>query len=425
MRDKYFLKGSIRRDGSSRFGRNNRFGTFPAVSVGWIISEEGVLKNSKNLSFLKLRASYGQLGNSEIGNFPSQFLFGGVSYNQRPGLAPTQPGNDDLTWEKSNQFDVGIEFGLFNNKITGELDYYNKITDGLLFQVPLPGSTGATFINQNAGELENKGVELILNAEVFARNKFTWNTSFNIAKNDIEIINLPNDNADIIGGQNISRVGESVLSFFMPEYAGVDPANGDALYYINSEEGSRATTNDVAEAERIVAGQPNPDWIAGMTNRLSLAGFDLEFTFVGEWGASIYNAGGVFQSVNGNFEDNQTIDQLDRWQQPGDITDVPQARLFGFNGSAQSTRWLEAADFIRLRNLTLGYTLPSEIVAKVGLQSAKIYITGVNLLTFTDYTGYDPEARADVGNNAGFAFGQAFYSAPLAKTISFGVNLNF
>lgn len=422
FRDKYFLKGSIRRDGSSRFGRNNRFGTFPAVSVGWIISEEGILKNSKALSFLKLRASYGQLGNSEIGNFPSQFLFGGVSYNQRPGLAPTQPGNDNLTWEKSNQFDLGLEFGLFDNKITGELDYYNKQTDGLLFEVPLPGSAGASSINQNIGELESKGIELILSTEVFARNKFNWHTSFNIAKNNIEIINLPNDNADIILGRNINRVGESVLSFYMPEYAGVDPDNGDALYYINGTEGDRTTTNDVGEAERIVAGQPNPDWIAGLTNRLSFGGVDLDFTFVGEWGASIYNGGGRFQSANGNFEDNQTIDQLNRWQNPGDITNVPQARLFGFNGYAHSTRWLEAVDFIRLRHITLGYTLPTDLVAKAGLQSAKIYVTGVNLLTFTDYTGYDPEGRDDSG---GYNGGQAFYSSPLAKTVSFGVNLNF
>ena len=160
-----------------------------------------------------------------------------------------------------------------------------------------------------------------------------------------------------------------------------------------------------------------------MTNNLSFGGFDIAFTFVGEWGASIYNAGGRFQSANGNFEDNQTIDQLDRWQNPGDITDVPQARLFGFNGSANSTRWLENANFIRLRNLTVGYNLPTSLLSKIGLQNAKIYLSGVNLLTFTDYSGYDPEARADIGG--GFFSGEAFYSSPLAKTVSFGVNLNF
>ena len=429
MSGKYFIKGSIRRDGSSRFGSNNRFGTFPAASIGWIISEEGFLSGNSTLSFLKLRVSYGQLGNSEIGNFPSRFLFGGVSYNQRPGIAPTQPGNNNLTWEKSDQIDIGLEFGFLNNRINGEFDIYNKNTDGLLFSVPLPGSAGANAdpgnapsINQNIGQLESKGVELIVNTENIQGSDFTWNTSFNVAQNVNEIIALPNDDADIITGRNINRVGSSVLSFYLPEYAGVDPENGDALYYLNTEGAERETTNSVGEAERIVAGQPNPEWIAGITNTFSYKGFALDFTFMGEWGASIYNAGGRFQSANGNFEDNQTKDQLNRWQNPGDITDVPQARLFGFNGYAHSTRWLEKADFIRLRNLTFSYTLPSNLLSRFGLTSTRIYVTGINLLTFTDYPGYDPEARADSGN---FDSGQAFYSSPPARTISFGLNLNF
>jgi TonB-linked SusC/RagA family outer membrane protein len=424
LNEKYVFKASIRRDGSSRFGSNNRFGTFPAVSAGWIISEEDFFGSGNILSFLKVRASYGQLGNSEIGNFPSLFLFGGVSYNQRPGLAPTQPGNNDLTWEKSTQTDIGIEFGLLNNRISGEVDYYLKNTDGLLFNVPLPGSSGATSINQNIGLLESSGVEVVLNTENVVGRDFNWTTSFNIAFNENQLQTLPNDNADIILGRNINRVGESVLSFYMPEYAGVDPDNGDALYYINSEDGGRETTNDVGDANRIVAGQPNPEWIAGLTNTLNYKGLSLDFTFVGEWGASIYNGGGRFQSANGNFEDNQTIDQLNRWQQPGDITDVPQARLFGFNGYAHSTRWLEDASFIRLRSLTLGYNLPKTTLDRLGMSMVKFYVSGTNLLTFTDFSGYDPEARADSFAN-GFSGGEAFYSAPLAKTVVFGLNVNF
>ena len=420
--DRYFVKGSIRRDGSSRFGSNNRFGTFPAVSAGWILSEEGFLNGNQTLSFLKLRASYGELGNSEIGNFPSRFLFGGVSYNQRPGIAPIQPGNNDLTWEKSKQLDIGLEFGFFDNRITGEVDYYSKNTDGLIFSVPLPGSSGARSINQNIGLLEGSGVELVINTENVQSATFTWNTSFNLAQNVNKLKSLPNDDADIIFGRNINRVGEAVSSFYLPEYAGVDPENGDALYYINGEDSDRNTTNSIGQAARIVAGQPFPDWIAGLTNTFSYKGFDLSFTFVGEWGASIYNAGGRFQSANGNFEDNQTIDQLNRWQNPGDITNVPQARLFGFNGYGHSTRWLEKADFIRLRNLTFSYNLPATLLKGVGLSGVRLYATGVNLLTFTDYMGYDPEARDDSG---GYSTGQAFYSAPAARTISFGANVNF
>jgi len=233
--ERYFVKASIRRDGSSRFGSNRRYGTFPAASVGWIVSQEGFLQGNPTLSFLKVRASYGQLGNSEIGNFPSLFLFQGVSYNQRPGIQPTQPGNNNLTWETSTQLDLGLEFGLFDNRISGEIDYYNKDTEGLLFSVPLPGSSGATSINRNIGLLNNQGVEFILNADILESKGLTWNTSLNVARNVNEIVSLPNDDADIISGRNINRTGQPVSAFYMPEYAGVDPDNGDALYFINGD----------------------------------------------------------------------------------------------------------------------------------------------------------------------------------------------
>ena len=432
---KYLLKASVRRDGSSRFGENVRFGTFPAVSAGWIMSEEDFLKGSQTLSFLKLRASYGELGNAEIDDFGSRFLFSGVSYNQRPGLAPSQPGNSDLTWEKSKQTDLGVEFGFLNSKITGEIDYYVKDTDGLLFQVPIQLSSGAPFntnagnaiVNRNIGSLQGKGIELVLNTRNIETEDFTWTTNFNLGQNTNEIKSLPNEDADIVSGRNINRVGESAASFYLIEYAGVDPANGDALYYLNTENADgtidRSTTTNPNEADRIVAGNPFPEWVGGLTNTLLYKDFDLSFTFQGEWGASIYNGGGIYQSVNADYWDNQSRDQLRRWQQPGDITDIPQARLYGGNGSAHSTRFLQEADFIRLRNLTLGYSLPEEIVEKMGLSKLRLYFTGLNLLTFTDYTGYDPESRSDINgqNNPG----QAFYSAPPAKTFTIGVNVNF
>jgi len=421
--NKYFVKASIRRDGSSRFGSNSRYGTFPAASVGWIVSEEGFLQNNSVLSFLKARVSYGQLGNSEIGNFPSLFLFQGTSYNQRPGIQPTQPGNNDLTWETTTQLDIGIEFGLFDI-ISGELDYYNKDTEGLLFSVPLPGSSGATSINRNIGLLNNQGVELILNADILRKpNGFSWTTSFNAARNVNEIEALPNDNADIIFGQNINRTGAPVSSHYLPEYAGVDPANGDALYFINGDgEDARETTNNVGEANRAILGNPFPVWTAGLTNSLAYRGVTLSFTFMGEWGASVYNGGGRFQSANGDWFDNQTKDQLNRWQNPGDITNVPQARLGAGNGTAHSSRWLERADFIRLRNLTLSYDLPRGFLDRTGFDNTQIYLTGVNLLTFTDFTGYDPEVRNDAGN---LTTGQVFYSAPSARTLSAGISVNF
>ena len=422
LHDKYYLKASIRRDGSSRFGSNERYGFFPAFSVGWIVSEESFLKNNRTLSFLKVRGSFGQLGNSEIGDYASQTLYNGVSYNKISGIRLEQPGNNNLTWEKSKQIDLGVEFGLFNDVITGEVDFYTKNTDGLLFSVPLPGSSGQLSFNKNIGNVESKGVEVVLNSKNIRSKNLQWTTSFNIANNTNEIKSLPNGNADIITGETINRVGESVASFFLPEFAGADPATGDALYYTNGA--GSATTNAYEDANRVIVGNSQPTWIGGLTNEINFKGLVLSFTFIGEWGASIFNGGGVYQSSSADYFDNQTIDQLDRWQNPGDITNVPQARLYGQNGTGPSTRYLQKGDFIRLRNVMLSYNLPKSLTEKVNVGNARIFISGVNLLTFTQYTGYDPEARADF-DSYGFDHGWNFYSAPQAKTTSIGINVNF
>ncbi|MCM4156605.1 TonB-dependent receptor [Gramella sp. AN32] len=418
--DKYLLKVSVRRDGSSRFGEDVRYGTFPAISAGWIISEEEFLRNSDVLSFLKLRASYGETGNANIGDYAALGLFGGISYNQRPGIAPIQAANPQLTWESVKQTDIGLEYGFLNNRISGEIDYYIKRSDGLIFSQPLPGTSGQANITKNIGLLENKGIEFVLNTKNIQKENFTWSTNFNIAKNNNEVKELPNGD-DVVSGQTILREGESLSAFYLREYAGVDPDNGDALYYINEEGGGRETTTDPNEANRVILGQPYADWIAGFTNNLYYKGVDFGFTFTGNWGASIYNGGGIYQSANADYFDNQSADQLDRWQQPGDITNVPQARLFGGNGTATSSRYLQEADFIRLRNLTLGYTIPDRFIQEVGLDKFRIYFTGINLLTITDYDGYDPESTSDAGQGVGVTF----YSAPAVQTMSLGLNINF
>ena len=219
-------------------------------------------------------------------------------------------------------------------------------------------------------------------------------------------------------------MGENVSSFYLKEYAGVDPSNGDALYIKNTVDASgnidRSTTKNYGEAQRVVSGNPFPELMAGLTNTITYYKFDFSFTFQGEWGASIYNSAGKYQSVQGDYFDNQTIDQLNRWRKPGDITNVPQARFDGGNGTGESTRFLAQADFIRLRNLTLGYSLPSQALKQTGLSAVRLYFTSVNLLTFTKYEGYDPEARRDDQG-----IGEEFYSAPPAKTIALGVNINF
>ncbi len=425
IKNKYLLKGSVRYDGSSRFGASSRYGVFPAASAGWIISEEEFLKNSKKISLLKLRGSYGVTGNAGIGNFASLGLFGGTAYDQRSALAPVQLGNPDLKWEKTNQFDMGLDFGIFDNRISGEVDYYVKKTNDLLLNEPIPGTSGYTTITRNVGALSNKGFEFVLNTKIITSQKLTWKTSINLSTLKNEVTNLPG--GDIIQDRNIVRVGETISSFYLVEYAGVDPDNGDALFYLNTEntDGSldKTKTNNYNEAQRIITGSPYPTFMAGLTNTMSFYNFDFSFTFQGEWGASIYNEGGKFQSGNARYEDNQTTDQLDRWQNPGDITMVPQARMYQTNGQQASTRYLEKSDFVRLRNLSFGYTFPKEITRKLSVDRLRVYFSGINLLTFTNYTGYDPESTYDNNGNSNIEKGIAFYSAPPAKTFIIGLNI--
>lgn len=424
--DKYLLKGSLRYDGSSRFGAANRYGTFPAASAGWIISEEDFLKDNSVINLLKLRGSFGVTGNAGIGNFASLGLFEGSAYNQRSAITPIQLANQDLKWEKTNQFDAGIDFGFLNNRVSGEIDYFVKKTNDLLLNEPLPGTSGWSSLTRNVGSMTNKGFEFVLNTININTANLNWKTSLNLSTLDNKVTSLPG--GDIVVGQNIVRVGETISSFYIVEYAGVDPANGDALFYRNTPNSNgtldKSTTNNYNEAQRVISGSPYPTFMAGMTNTLSYKNFDFSFTLQGEWGASMYNEAGKFQSGNMRYEDNQTIDQLDRWQNPGDITMVPQARLYKTNGQQSSTRYLEKTDFIRLRNLSLGYTLPKELTQKWSVDRVRVCLTGVNLLTFTNYSGYDPEASYDNNGDSNIQKGIAFYSAPPAKTITIGLNID-
>ena len=429
--NKYILKASIRQDGSSRFGSNNRFGYFPAGSLGWIVSEENFLQNSNTLSLLKLRASWGVNGNTPIANFPSLGLYGGTNYNGQSGLEFTQGENPNLKWEETEQTNFGLDFGFANNRISGEIDYYVKKTKDLLFftRVPFEAQIPSGGILQNIGNLENSGFEFVLNTTNVQTEDLTWKTSFNFATNKNEITSLPNGE-DQITGRNILREGEAINSFYLVEYAGVNVQTGDAEFVLNTENAdgtlNKGVTNDFSLAERVIAGNPNPDIIGGFSSTLNYKQVDFSFTFQGQWGAQLYNQAGQYQETGfGNGLDNQ--DEYifnNRWQNPGDITDVPQARLFTNNGHSTSTRYLQDADFIRLRNLTLGYSLPQQALDRLGMSRVRVYLSGLNLLTITDYRGYDPESSNDDANT-NTNVGSTFYSGPPAKVYTIGLNLTF
>ncbi|WP_109098646.1 TonB-dependent receptor [Aquimarina sp. AU58] len=432
FKKRYLINATLRHDSSSRFGKDKRNAFFPAVSVGWIVSEENFLHDSSILSNLKLRASWGVNGNTPTANFGSLALYGGTNYGGVSGIAFTQIDNPDLKWEETAQQNFGLDFGFLNNRITGEIDYYVKKTDDLIFNQRLPYETGApnnAGILKNIGNLENKGFEFVLNTINVQTDNLTWETSFNIATNKNEIVSLPNGD-DLITGQNILREGEPINSFYMVEYAGVNPANGDAEYILNTTNAdgtiNRGRTNDFSQAERIIAGNPNPDLFGGLTSTLNYKTIDFSFTFQGQWGAQVFNGAGQYQETGfGNGLDNQDVYIYEnRWQNPGDITDVPQARLFLNNGHSNSTRYLQDADFIRLRNITLGYSLPQSALDKLGMNKIRLYVSGLNLLTFTDFRGYDPESTNDDANT-NTNVGSTFYSAPPAKVYTLGVNLTF
>lgn len=428
--DRYLLSLSVRTDGSSRFGKDSRYGFFPSVGAGWVLSEESFLQGNPIISFMKLRASYGYTGNSEIGNFPQLGLFtGDAAYAGAPGQRPSQLGNPNLSWETSGQLDVGLDFGILNNRISGEIDYYNKQTTGLLLNVNVPGTTGFTTQVKNVGKLENKGIEFVLNTENLI-GAFKWKTSFNIAANRNKITDLQGQIIEA-GLNNMSRAveGQPLGTFFTAEYAGVDPANGDALWYKNTTnaDGSldRTTTNSYSQAQRVVVGNPQPKLIGGLTNTFSYKGFDLSVFFNGVFGNKLNFYGvGRFSSANARFEDNQTADQLDSWTKENPNAQFPEARLFFNNGAQPSSRFIQDGSFVRLRNVTLSYNLPKSLLNKVKINSVRFFLTGQNLLTFTKYTGWDPEVNADdIVTN--IAQGYDFYTAPQAKTITGGINIGF
>ena len=432
--DKYLISLSGRIDGSSRFGANSRYGFFPAVSAGWVLSNEKFLSGFTPLSFLKLRASYGVVGNAEIGNFPQLALFGGSNgYAGVGGQAPSQIGNPDLRWETNRQVDIGFDFGFFNNRLTGEIDYYQRRSEDLLLRVNIPTTTGFGSVVRNLGSLENSGVEFVLNTQNLVGD-FKWSTSLNVAYNRNKVTNI---NGQIIEAgigrlPNRAMEGQPLGVFFGVEYAGVNPANGDAQFFRNSKnaDGSLDRTilsnSQFNQAQRVVVGNPNPDVIAGVTNNFSYKGFDLSFQFNGVFGneVSVYGLG-QYSMANMIYEDNQTADQMKRWRKPGDITNVPQARYYFGNGNQASSRFIVDGSFVRLRTVNFGYNLPSKIVKKAKLERVRLYVSALNLLTFTNnYPLWDPEVNAD-SFDTNIAKGNDFYTPPQPKTILFGINVGF
>ncbi|GAC1486378.1 MAG: hypothetical protein NVS1B13_13780 [Flavisolibacter sp.] len=426
LNDKYLLAISVRADGSSRFGANHRYGYFPAASAGWIVTKEQFLDHIQWLSLLKIRASYGLTGNQQIPDFGAVPLYSGnASYGGLAGQVPSQIGNKDLKWESTKGADLGMEIGLLKSRINIEVDVYNNQTTDLLLKQEVPGTSGFATQLRNVGSLSNKGIEVTLNTTNIQNKSFRWSSNLNFSMNRNKIISL---GGQLIGdGQNKAKEGQPLGIFIAREFAGADPANGDALFYKNTNkaDGSidRSTTNDYNAATDVVIGNPNPKFIYGFGNNISFYGVDLDVLLQGVYGNQIYNGGGQYMSSNAsNGYDNQTTDQLSYWKKPGDVTRVPEPRLFYANGTDPSSRYISDGSYLRVKSVSLGYNLPLSILNRLRIEKLRIYVRAQNLFTITKYKGWDPEVNADY-QASNINRGVDFYSAPQIKAIVFGVNI--
>ena len=416
FKDRYNLTLTGRVDGSSRFSEENQFGFFPAVSAGWIVSDEAFY-NSETVDFLNLRASLGQTGNSEIGNFPSLGLVGfGTGYNSVPGGRITQLQNPDLRWEKTTQFDTALEFGLFDSRIRGSVGYYIKDTDDLLLNVPISRVNGFTSITDNVGEVRNSGIEFELTADLIQRQNLQWTSSFNISTLTNEVRSLVEEDETQVFGNNILREGEPLGQFYLVRYEGVNPENGNAQWLTADGE----VTENYSTSDRVTVGSPFPDFFGGFSNNFAYRNLDLTVFFQYSYGNDLYRSDGEFTDTNMNSLFNQSERQTDYWTPENTDAANPRPVLFTDNGSQSSTRYLEDASYLRLKQLTLGYTLPAQLT---GNANVRVYAQGQNLLTFTssDFNGSDPEAAS--GGNIQAT--DVFFQNPQQRTVMLGVNLTF
>ncbi|WP_134091586.1 TonB-dependent receptor [Olivibacter sp. XZL3] len=417
---KYLFTMNLRRDGSSRFGSENKWGTFPSVGLGWVLSEESFMQNLGFLSTVKLRGSYGVTGNqSGINDFQSLGLWGGGAYADLAGIAPTQLANPNLKWETTNQLDLGIEFGLFKDRMHIDIDYYNKHTKDLLLAVSIPRTTGFDQLVQNFGEMRNRGVELGINADVLGPSSaLKWDLGFNIATNKNRILKLAAPfnvyNRDIYRYEE----GGEMFSFYLHPQTGVNPQTGAIEFEDVNGDGEFDVNND-----RRIVGSANPDFFGGITNSFKWKGFDLSAFLQYTYGNDQLNWNRFFQEHGGTRSTNFSTSQLDRWQQPGDITMIPRMTADNYASDIRPSRFLEDGSYMRLKNITVGYSLPASFAKKIGMSTARVYVSGQNVFTITNYTGLDPELTGTASNT--LTQGIEFYSMPQPRTFMAGVNLNF
>lgn len=433
-KDKYYLTSNFRADGSGQFPAEHRWGYFPSFSAGWRISQEDFFKHIAGISELKVRAGWGIVGNDRaepynwyglVDTLNYKYLINGITHT---AFIPATLENKDLKWEKTSQLDVGIDLAFLRNRITFTADYYYKKTTDMLLQVPVNTSTGFSSALQNAGSLENKGFEFQVGSKNIVRDHFKWNTDFNISFNKNKVLNIVG-NTIRSGGINpagddfntaIVQEGHPLGTFFGKISQGVDPATGD-IKFMKTADGSQDSVGIIGDA--------NPKYIFGLSNSFTIHNFTLDVFFQGVQGNKVFNATRILTESMA-LTMNQAASVAGRWRQAGDITDMPRVTPNDWANSNPSTRYIENGSYVRLKALTLGYNMPQSVLSKLKMNRFLVYLTAENLLTFTKYSGFDPEVSAfsksdQSAKDQNTAPGVDFGTYPQSRDFILGVNISF
>ncbi len=435
---KYLFEANIRADGSSRFGKDNRFGYFPSAAVAWRFSDESVFENVNFLNDGKIRLSAGQTGNESIGNYTSQGEFAvGSNYLDFSGAAPTVMPNSGLKWETTTQYNAGLDISLWKNRVSLNADVYLKITEDLLYNVPIPRTTGFSYVTQNIGSIENKGIELSITSQNLVGD-FKWETNFNISANRNMIKDLPENlltNGFIQNGNfHILKEGSPIGTFYGYKFNGVYSRDEDNVNQVTDGalgkkfKGGDPIWDDlngdniIDENDKQIIGDATPDFFGGLTNTFSYKGLSLGIFLQFSYGNDIYSE--INHQRNSVVRyNNLSTDALNRWREQGDVTNFPKPVSDDplRSDSRIQSRWVEDGSYIKLKNINLRYRFPDQMVTNLGLRKLEVYTSAVNVLTWTHYTGFDPDVNSYSGLREGLDEG----SYPQSRTITLGLNIGF
>ena len=438
-KNRYIAQATLRTDGSSRFGKNNKYGYFPTFALGWIMTEEDFLKDNKWLSFLKLKASYGITGNSNIPNYEHIGTYKlstttSQEYNSSPIRYPEKFENPDLKWETTKSYDLGFEARLFDGRISVETAYFLKKSEDIFINVAISSTSGYGSQWQNIASIENEGVEFSIKTKNLT-GAFQWDTQFNIATLRNEVTDVGGlTTEEIGGGTNDTRIlkGYPVGTNRLVRVSRIDPADGRPIYLDKQGNETKTYKFEGGEGFAVAAGKVIPDFTGGFTNTFSYKGFELSALFTFSYGAQIYDSSSKRQmglASDWNFR----TDIFDRWRQPGDIAKYPrmsrEGATYGKDGEQwfNSTMWLFNGDYLRLKNLMLTYNIPQKCISKAGISSMRVFFAGTNLLTFTNYPGADPEVARDHDDprDRNMSANVSFLTPPQEKVYTFGLNVSF